>query len=163
MNGGQPTIFENVSEEELRRLAHLLAPMAHAGDCITLEGDLGAGKSVFARAFIRTAMGDEALDVPSPTYTLVQTYAPPSPRPEIWHVDLYRVEKEQEITELGLEDALGDAVLLIEWPERLGAETPEDRLAVMIGPGESGDKRTVTLKAGPGWMPRLNKITLIRQ
>ena len=97
MSKQPPTIFNNVKQEELERLAHLLAPLSQAGDFIALRGELGAGKSVFARAFIRTALGDQALDVPSPTYTLVQLYETRGAWPDILHVDLYRIEAPEEI------------------------------------------------------------------
>ena len=112
--------------------------------------------------WILVAMGDEALDVPSPTYNLVQTYAPPAPRPEIWHVDLYRLEKERDLLELGLEDAGRHAVLVVEWPERLGAETPADMLGVAITPGGNENTRTVQLTPGPSWAGRIEKMNLIR-
>lgn len=154
--------FKNVTEDELKRLAHLIAPLAHTGDVIALTGDLGAGKSVFARAFIRTAMGQNDLDVPSPTYTIVQTYHPPKPQPEIWHVDLYRLEKPEDITELGLKDAQ-EAVLLIEWPERLDAKLLGNGLSVTIAAGKTKTTRTVKLTPSLSWRERIRKINLIRQ
>lgn len=156
-----PTIFDNVKQEELERLAHLLAPLSQAGDFIALRGELGAGKSVFARAFIRTALGDPALDVPSPTYTLVQPYETRSAWPDILHVDLYRIEQPGEIRELGLDDA-GDSIIILEWPERLGHALPEDALCIFIGPGDRPTTRTVTLEPGPGWRTKIEKLNLIR-
>ena len=153
--------FENVNEEELERLAHLLAPLAQAGDFIALKGDLGAGKSVFARSFIRTALADEACDVPSPTYTLVQPYETVKGYPNILHVDLYRIEKQEEIRELGLDDA-GDCIVLLEWPERLGAALPDEALEIFITPGELENTRDVTLTPGPRWKIKIEKLTLIR-
>ena len=155
--------FENVTEQELERLAHLLAPLAQPGDFIALEGELGAGKSVFARAFIRTIMGQNELDVPSPTYNLVQTYAPPAPLPEIWHVDLYRLEKPEDLIELGLEDAGRDAVLLVEWPDRLARQVPSDILKVAITRGPNENLRHVELTPGASWKDKIGKINLIRQ
>lgn len=154
-------IFDNLSEPEVVRLAHLLAPLARAGDFLALNGPLGAGKSVFARAFIRTAMGDEALDVPSPTFTLVQHYQPHAPYPEIVHADLYRVEKEEELREIGLEDA-GDAIVLLEWPERLGGALPDWALLVDIKSGTDKARRSVCLRGGAVWAERLNKLNLVR-
>ena len=105
-----------------------LAPNLSAGDCVLLEGDLGAGKTHFARALIQTKLADVGLmeDVPSPTYTLVQTYDAGSL--QIWHVDLYRLRSADELVELGLEEAFGEALILIEWPDRLGLMAPEGAL-----------------------------------
>ncbi len=153
--------FENVKEEELERLAHLIAPLAQPGDFITLKGDLGVGKSVFARSFIRTALGNEAHDVPSPTYTLVQPYETVKGYPNILHVDLYRIEKQEEIRELGLDDA-GDSIVLLEWPERLGTALPDEVLEIYITPGELENTRDVTLTSSPRWQTKIEKLTLIR-
>ena len=132
----QSRLFENVTREELERLAHLLAPLSGAGDFIALKGNLGAGKTTFARGFIRTALGDEGLDVPSPTYNLVQNYHSKGRYPDILHVDLYRIEDQAEIRELGLDDAT-DCIILLEWPERLGQNIPPEGLLVTIIPGEN--------------------------
>jgi len=105
-----------------------LAPNLGAGDCILLEGSLGAGKTHFARSLIlrRLAEFGKIEDVPSPTYTLVQTYhAGPL---EIWHADLYRLGSADELIELGLEGAFGSALVLIEWPDRMGDMAPADAL-----------------------------------
>jgi tRNA threonylcarbamoyladenosine biosynthesis protein TsaE len=105
-----------------------LAPKLGAGDCILLEGNLGVGKTHFARSLIQRRLAEfgKIEDVPSPTYTLVQTYhAGPL---EIWHADLYRLGSADELVELGLEEAFGSALVLIEWPERLGDMAPADAL-----------------------------------
>ena len=103
-----------------RRLAGVLRP----GDVLLLSGELGTGKTELARAIIQTILAAAGLaeDVPSPTYTLVQTYS--DGRNEIWHADLYRVLVPDEIAELGLEDAFDTAICLIEWPERIGRGFP---------------------------------------
>ena len=90
--------------------------LLRAGDCVLLEGPIGAGKTHFCRALIRARLGREE-DVPSPTFTLVQTY---DADVEIWHADLYRLSHPDEALELGLEDAFASAICLVEWPERLG-------------------------------------------
>jgi tRNA threonylcarbamoyladenosine biosynthesis protein TsaE len=92
-----------------------------AGDCLLLEGQIGAGKSHFARAFIQARLG-RAEDVPSPTFTLVQSYQADV---EIWHADLYRLSHPDEVLELGLEEAFDSAICLIEWPDRLGSLLPK--------------------------------------
>lgn len=103
---------------------------------VLLEGDLGAGKSVFSRAVIRALTGDEGLDVPSPTFTLVQSYE--SPRADIYHFDLYRLEDPEEIFEIGWEDAVSSGIVLVEWPERLGPYRPKKAITVQISLQSSG-------------------------
>ena len=123
-------------------LAHVLRP----GDIIALSGDLGAGKTSFARAVL-AALGWTG-EVPSPTFTLVQPYPT---TPEVWHVDLYRLDDPAEADALGLFET--DAVLLIEWPERLGARLPSDALQLHLdGAGET--TRRLTWTVPPGWEDR---------
>jgi len=117
------------SESDTIDFAHSCALQAKTGDVFTLQGPLGAGKSVFCRAFIQQLMGN-AVEVPSPTFTLVQTYS--APKVEIWHFDLYRIEDPEEIYEIGWEEALSDGVLLIEWPERLGSLLPKIRKEIIF-------------------------------
>ncbi|WP_085784165.1 tRNA (adenosine(37)-N6)-threonylcarbamoyltransferase complex ATPase subunit type 1 TsaE [Candidatus Nucleicultrix amoebiphila] len=104
------------SVKELYAFAAAVAEKSQPGDVLLLKGDLGAGKTEFSRGFVRALMGHE-IDVPSPTFTLVQTYE--STKALIWHFDLYRLKHSEEIWELGLEEALGGGIVLIEWPERL--------------------------------------------
>ena len=117
-------------EVETGRLAARLAPMLHPGDTILLNGPLGAGKTHFARALIRTRLAAVGLaeDVPSPTFTLVQTYDDGDT--EIWHCDLYRLFGPDDVAELGLEEAFDRAICLVEWPDRLGAEAPDRALTL---------------------------------
>lgn len=115
-------------ETETAALAARIARLAEAGDAICLTGDLGAGKTVFARAFIRALGGPH--EVPSPTFNLVLTYD--TEAGTVWHFDLYRVEHEAELPELGLEEALDGGIVLVEWPDRLGAWLPADRLEVEL-------------------------------
>lgn len=119
------------SLSDTQRLAQKYAGNAKNGDVFTLQGPLGAGKSEFARAFIQHLMGADT-DVPSPTFTLVQTYE--SSKGLIWHFDLYRLENAEEIYEIGWEEALSEGILLIEWPERLGALMPLDYTEIIITP-----------------------------
>ena len=116
------------SEEETIAHAQNFAPGLSAGDVVCLYGDLGMGKSVFARGLIRALTGDPQQEVPSPTFTLVQTYS--SPQGEIWHFDLYRLKEPDEVYELGWEEALGSAISIIEWPVRLGGLLPSDRIDI---------------------------------
>lgn len=118
------------SEEETARHARDFAAMLHPGAVVCLYGDLGLGKSVFARALIRQMAGNPALEVPSPTFTLVQTYE--TPVAELWHFDLYRLKDPEEIYELGWEEALGHAICLIEWSERLGPLLPPCRIDIHL-------------------------------
>lgn len=137
------------------RLGRALAGFARPGDIIALEGTLGMGKSTLARAFIRalTAADEE---VPSPTFTLVQTYD--ADIGQIWHFDLYRLEKPEDAFELGIEDAFTDGISLIEWPEQLGALLPRRRLlCVHLTPLDKG--RQAVLTAAAPWRDRLEGVT----
>lgn len=121
--------YTSKDEEETARIARDLAATLTAGDVLCLHGDLGLGKSVFARALIRHMMGNAAQEVPSPTFTLVQIYD--TPAAPLWHFDLYRLKDPEEIYELGWEDA-GEAICLIEWPERLGYLLPQKRIDIHL-------------------------------
>lgn len=123
------------------RLADQLARIAQAGDVIGLCGELGAGKTTFARAFIRARLGIE--EVPSPTFTLVQTYE--GHGEAIWHFDLYRIQDPAEAVELGIEEAFADAISLIEWPHRLGDGLPRSWLELRLEPGDSAESRRAEL------------------
>lgn len=136
-------------------LARRIAGVARAGDVIALSGDLGVGKTRFARAFIEAMTGD-AEDVPSPTFTLVQSYD--SPVAAIWHFDLYRVARAEEAYELGIEDAFVDGISLIEWPERLQGLLPAQRLDIALGYGADPGARTAELTGRRGWAQRLAEL-----
>ena len=122
-----------------------LALVSRSGDVITLSGPLGVGKTALARGFI-AALGHQG-DVPSPSFAIVQPYEEVDPR--VWHVDLYRIEQPSEVEELGL-DSAADAVLLVEWPERLGANMWPEALALSLEFG-AGDERILTAKVPPSW------------
>ncbi len=137
-------------------LAARLAQLAQPGDTIALIGDLGAGKTLFARAFIRTraAASDTIIDeVPSPTFTLVQVY--PLPTGDIWHVDLYRLGAPEEALELGIEEARASGIALIEWPERLAEYLPADRLEVTLAFTDDEKRRIATVTGHGSWTARL--------
>ena len=130
-------------------LAERLAPALRAGDVILLDGPVGAGKTAFARALIRARQAAAGLprdDVPSPTYTLVQTYH--AGQAEIWHADLYRLGHPDEVSELGLDAAFADAICLIEWPDRLAGALPDGAIRLALTPSADGAARTATL-TGP--------------
>lgn len=123
------------------------------GDVVCLTGGLGAGKTTLARGAIAAWTG-ETQEVPSPTYTLVQTYD--GERGQLWHVDLYRLKRAEEALELGLEDAFADAACLIEWPERLEGMLPRDRLDIALEP--QGEGRRATLQGRGKWGARVGSI-----
>src|SRR5271170_6643453 len=131
-------------------LAARLAPLATVRDVVALRGTLGSGKTSFARAFIAARAG-RAVDVPSPTFTLVQTYdLPDGP---IWHFDLYRLTRADDAIELGIDEAFATGISLIEWPERLGDLLPAQRLDLRLDFAAGG--RRAVLEAGDGWPTRL--------
>lgn len=138
-------------EDATARLAAHLSTRLQPGDTILLEGSLGAGKSAFARALIRARLGSD-IEVPSPTYTLVQTYG--SGPGEILHADLYRLSGPDDVAEIGLADALGVSICLIEWPDRLGDRAPPEALTIALA--TVGDTaRHATLTGPMAWGLRL--------
>jgi tRNA threonylcarbamoyladenosine biosynthesis protein TsaE len=132
-------------------LAAALAGVTRAGDAILLEGELGAGKTAFARAFLRAATGDPALEVPSPTFTLVQSYA--TSIGVVHHFDLWRLEGPGGLAELGWDEAC-EGIVLLEWPDRLGPLRPADALTVALQP-TGPESRSAMLS---GWRDRLGRI-----
>ena len=138
-----------------RRLAGLL----RRGDVVALKGGLGAGKTTLARDIV-AALSPEVTEVPSPTFTLVQTYPiqlADGPA-ELWHFDLYRLDRADQVDELGLDEALAGAVSVIEWPELIERQLPRDRvLSVELALGADG-ARSVTVSGGKSWSDRLMKL-----
>ncbi len=120
---------KNVTLDKLSDIAQRLAAQLNPGMCMCLWGDLGAGKSTLSRLIIRS-LNPEITDVPSPTFTLMQQYE--TARGELWHCDLYRLKYPDEIIEMGLEDAIHDAITLIEWPEKMGPHLPANRLDIRM-------------------------------
>lgn len=132
-----------------------LAPCLGPGDVLLLDGPVGAGKTTFARALIRALRQRAGLppeDVPSPTFTLVQTYETGSF--QIWHADLYRITDPAEVLELGLEDAFREALCLVEWPDRLGGDRPPGAVTLTFTAGD-GDTRHLSVEARPALAGRL--------
>jgi tRNA threonylcarbamoyladenosine biosynthesis protein TsaE len=132
-------------------LAADVALRARRGDAILLQGPLGAGKTSFARAFLRAAAGDPALEVPSPSFTLVQSYD--TARGPVHHFDLWRLDGPAALTELGWDEARAD-IVLVEWPDRLGNLRPADALTVALRPLPD-DGRCAMLT---GWPDRIGAL-----
>jgi tRNA threonylcarbamoyladenosine biosynthesis protein TsaE len=126
------------------RLGEALAPLLRAGDAVLLEGPLGAGKSALVRALLRTALGDPALEVPSPTFTLVQSYRTPGGL-TLHHFDLWRLQDARAAEELGWYELASDGVVLVEWPDRLGSLAPDGALRITLAYSPDGAARTATL------------------
>lgn len=144
----QPADLTLADAEATTALGAALARLLRRGDAVLLSGGLGAGKSTLARGLIRALTRPDE-DVPSPTFTLVQTY--PSD-PPVAHFDLYRLSGPDEVEELGLDDALDEGAALIEWPDRLGGRLPPDRLAIDLV--EAGDGRIARLVPHGSWRGR---------
>lgn len=144
------------TETDTLALGATIADIVRPGDCIALDGDLGAGKTTLARGML-IALGLET-EAPSPTFAIVQPYEPPETRLPVWHVDLYRLEDPAEARELGLDDARRDVVMLIEWPERLGPALWDDALwlQLKVEPQKGGQPvaRRLTAQVPPAWESR---------
>src|SRR4029077_21237738 len=144
-------IIELSDEAATAAFAARIAALARPGDVIALKGELGAGKTSFARAFIRARGGVEP--VPSPAVTLVQVYE--LGHGTIWHIDAYRLRHPEEAWELDIEDAFHEGVSLIEWPERLGSLIPARRLEITLSAGETPTPRRALIDLPAEWAPRL--------
>ena len=149
-------------EEATRRFATDLAGALEPGDLVTLSGDLGAGKTTFARALICHLSGDETIEVPSPTFTLVQNYE--LPRFTLVHADLYRVRSAAELAELGFDDAPDGAVVLMEWPDRAAGALPADRLdiAFTLAPAAGPNVRQIRYTGYGALAARAERNALVR-
>ncbi len=149
-------------EQATRRLAIDVANLLRPGDLVTLSGDLGAGKTTFARALIRYLAGDETTEVPSPTFTLMQSYD--LPRFQVAHLDLYRASGPAELTELGFDDLREGAVVLLEWPDRAGRLLPADRLDITLtlAPRLKLEFRHALLTGHGAFAPRVGRMATVR-
>jgi tRNA threonylcarbamoyladenosine biosynthesis protein TsaE len=139
------------SPEESLELGRKLAELARPGDVIALSGPLGAGKTSIARGLL-AALGLEE-EAPSPSFAIVQPYEPPEVRFPVLHVDLYRLDHPEEAEELGLDDARTDSLLIVEWPERLGASAWHDALWLSLDVAPDG-ARALTAKVPAAWKDR---------
>ena len=135
-------------------LAQRVARGAARGDVIGLSGPLGTGKTTFARFFIAALGGTE--EVPSPTFSLVQTY--PLGGVAVWHFDLYRLQSADDVFELGIEEAFAEGISLIEWPENMAGHLPDDRLEISLAWGAVEGARHARLRAHGGWCQRLGAL-----
>jgi tRNA threonylcarbamoyl adenosine modification protein YjeE len=143
--------IDTSNEEETIKIAENFSEVTQIGDFICLEGTLGMGKSVFARGFIKYQTNAE--EVPSPTFTLVQSYEGKSY--DIFHYDLYRIKKAEEIFEIGMEDMIYEGVSLVEWPNKMEAYLPKNRIEISISGKD--DNRKITFK-----LDDKNKFELIK-
>lgn len=143
------------SPDDTTAFARALAPHLVPGDVILLTGPIGAGKTHFARSVIQARLAIAGLneDVPSPTFTLVQTYE--DGQGEIWHADLYRLIHPDEVEELGLIDAFDDAICLVEWPDRLGDLAPKSALSLEFSATDTPGTRTMTATGADRWITLL--------
>jgi N-acetylmuramate 1-kinase len=160
--GGASFTVTLANEEATRRFMIDIAAALEPGDLVTLSGDLGAGKTTFARALIRYVAGDETIEVPSPTFTFVQSYD--LPRFTLVHADLYRLSGAAELAELGFDDLPEGAVVLMEWPDRAAGLLPPDRLdvAFTLEPALGPEVRNVRCIGYGGFAPRVERIARLR-
>ena len=146
----------DADEAAVAQLAERIALKLAAGDVVALSGDLGAGKTTFARALIRAVLGDAEAEIPSPTFSLVQTYA--SPRLELAHLDLYRLAGDDDLIELGFDELVATGAVIVEWPERAPGLVAANRLDIYLAQGTWPEQRTLDLVGHGTWAPRLARL-----
>lgn len=147
--------FDLNSPEATAHFAQSLAPLLGAGDVVFLEGPIGAGKTHFARSLIQSLLPAPE-DIPSPTFTIVQVYD--GPDCEIWHSDLYRLSHPDEAIELGLDEAFEDAICLVEWPDRLGADAPDKALWITLETTGDDTRRLTCRWSDPAWNSKIEAL-----
>lgn len=155
-----PLTLRGQTEADLARLAEMIALKVQAGDAVALHGDLGAGKTTFARALIRALLAEPEAEVPSPTFGIVQPYA--TPRLAVAHFDLYRLSGPDDLLEVGFDDAVAAGLVIVEWPERALSALPRDRLDIALTPEADASLRSVTLTASGSFVVRLERLVLIQ-
>jgi N-acetylmuramate 1-kinase len=160
--GGASFTATLANEDATWRFMTDIAAALEPGDLVTLSGDLGAGKTTFARALIRHLAGDETIEVPSPTFTLIQNYD--LPRFPLVHADLYRLSGAAELAELGFDDLPEGTVVLMEWPDRAAGFLPPDRLDITftLAPQLGPDVRNVRYVGYGRFAPRAERIAMVR-
>jgi N-acetylmuramate 1-kinase len=159
--GDVDLVLDLADEAATVALAEDIAAVVTRGDAVALVGDLGAGKSTLARALIRAFAADDGLEVPSPTFTLVQSYE--LPRLTLSHFDLYRLSDADELDELGFDEAIRDGAVLVEWPDRVGDRLPDDTLIIALDMGPTPQARRARLLAPAArWGFRLARTRAIR-
>lgn len=156
---GRTIKFDLADEVATVRLGEDIAAALQPGDLVTMMGDLGAGKTTLARAIIRSLAAEPALEVPSPTYTLVQTYPTPVP---VAHFDFYRLTSPAEIDDLGIDEALDDGIAIVEWPENAGGSLPEPALAIALTESVDGG-RSVVMEPSPAMEHPISRSLDIRE
>src|ERR1700691_3275678 len=160
--GGASFTVTIPNEEALVAFVTDISGALEPGDLVTLSGDLGAGKTTFARALIRHLAGDDAIEVPSPTFTFLQTYE--LPRLTLVHADLYRISGTAELAELGFDDLSDGAVVLMEWPDRAAGFLPPDRLDITftLTPQLGSEVRNARTIGYGTFAARAERIALVR-
>ncbi|MGU3492431.1 tRNA (adenosine(37)-N6)-threonylcarbamoyltransferase complex ATPase subunit type 1 TsaE [Xanthobacteraceae bacterium A53D] len=156
---GQPALSVVLNDlEDTRQLAAMLTPWLGNGDVLALSGDLGAGKTALARFIVRALAGDPALEVPSPTFSLVITYD--FARGKVTHADLYRLQDPDELEEMGWDELRADGILIVEWPERAEDRLPASRLdiALELAPDLGEDARRAVLTGSGAFIERLDRM-----
>jgi len=144
------------SPDATSKLARRLAPCLMPGDTLLLKGEIGAGKTFFARELLSEILLSPE-DIPSPTFTIVQTYD--TRLGEVWHTDLYRLSSPSEIVELGLLDAFADAICLVEWPDRLSDLAPKSALTIEFFSGSHDEERRLSMSwQDARWSPVVDKL-----
>ena len=158
MPNSQHISLHTNSADDTAALAQQIGQALGPGDCLLLEGPIGAGKTHFARSLIQ-ALLPVPEDVPSPTFTLVQTYD--GRDCEIWHSDLYRLSHPDDVAELGLTQAFDEAICLVEWPDRLGTLAPDDALTLQFTTApDMPDRRQITLQwRHEKWAPLIAELS----
>lgn len=146
----------DADEAACGRLAQRIALKLKPGDAIALHGNLGTGKTTFARALIRALLDNDGAEVPSPTFALMQLYE--TPRLQLAHLDLYRLADESEVDELGTADLLDTSAIVVEWPERAPSFLPANRLDITLSEGGAAGTRTITVTPSGTWIPRLQRL-----